>query len=198
MVEVRTHSVLDALGAHERADDRPYGGGPGMVMRLEPLARILDGILAAAPQGEQRAIAIAVAGGRRFTQSDARRFAALERLVIVCGRSEGIDDRLAGLYRAEELSLGDFVLTGGEPAALAFVDATIRLLPGAIGEASRDGDSFAQGLELDAPAFTRPPVFREAAVPEVLLSGDHAQIAAWRRAEAARRSALRREGERRD
>jgi tRNA (guanine37-N1)-methyltransferase len=191
LVEVRLHNVLDALDGAERADDRPYGGGPGMVMRLEPLARILDTILAEAPAGERRALVVTSAAGRTFRQADAARFAALERLIVVCGRYEGIDERLVSLYGAEELSLGDFVLTGGEIPALAFVDATVRLLDGALNPASLEAESH-QGAGLDAPAYTRPPSFRDEAVPAVLLSGDHAKIAAWRREQSRARTAARR------
>jgi tRNA (guanine37-N1)-methyltransferase len=191
LVDVRLHNVLDALEGAERADDRPYGGGPGMVMRVEPLARILDAILAEAPPGERRALVVTAAAGRTFRQSDAERFAGLDRLIVVCGRYEGIDERLVALYGAEELSLGDFVLTGGEIPALAFVDATVRLLEGALNPASLEQESF-NGGGLDAPAYTRPPTFRDEAVPEVLLSGDHAKIAAWRREQSRARTAARR------
>jgi tRNA (guanine37-N1)-methyltransferase len=191
LVEIRLHDLRDALGPAERADDRPYGGGPGMVLRVEPLAAVLDRIVAEAPAGERRAVVVTSAAGRAFRQSDAARFAALDRLVIVCGRYEGIDERLTALYGAEELSLGDFVLTGGEIPALAFLDAAVRLLDGALNPASLDSESFADGL-LDAPAYTRPAQFRGAEVPEVLLSGDHARIAAWRREQSRARTAARR------
>ncbi|MBC5811018.1 MAG: tRNA (guanosine(37)-N1)-methyltransferase TrmD [Candidatus Eremiobacteraeota bacterium] len=190
-VDVRLHDLREALPGGERADDRPYGGGPGMVLRIEPLAAVLDGIIADAPAGERRAVAITAAGGRPFSHADAERFAGLDRLVLVCGRYEGIDERLAALYGAEELSLGDFVLTGGEIAALAFMDATIRLVPGALNPESLASESFRDAL-LDAPAYTRPPSFRGAEVPEVLLSGDHAKIAAWRREQSRQRTADRR------
>jgi tRNA (guanine37-N1)-methyltransferase len=191
LVDVRLHNVLDALGPAERADDRPYGGGPGMVMRVEPIARILDHILAEAPPEERRALIVTSPAGRSFRQADAEHFAGLERLIIVCGRYEGIDERLVTLYGAEEVSLGDFVLTGGEIPALAFLDATVRLLDGALNPASLEAESFT-GASLDAPAYTRPPTFRDEAVPEVLLSGDHAKIAAWRREQSRARTAARR------
>jgi tRNA (guanine37-N1)-methyltransferase len=191
LVEVRLHNVLDALGPAERADDRPYGGGPGMVMRVEPIARILDAILEQAPPDERRALVVTSPAGRTFRQGDAERFAELDRLIIVCGRYEGIDERLVPLYGAEELSLGDFVLTGGEVPALAFLDATVRLLDGALNPESLAAESFSGGV-LDAPAYTRPPSFRDEAVPEVLLSGDHAKIAAWRREQSRARTAARR------
>ncbi len=191
IVAVELHHLLDALEPGERADDRPFGGGPGMVLRVEPLARILDAILAAAPPGERRAIVVTAAAGAPFRQRTAERFAALDRLVLICGHYEGIDERLVALYGAEEWSLGDFVLTGGELPALAFLDATVRLLGGAINEASLASESFT-GDTLDAPTYTRPALFRGTAIPDVLLSGDHARIAAWRRAESVARTLARR------
>jgi tRNA (guanine37-N1)-methyltransferase len=188
IVDVRYHHLLEGLGAGERADAPPYGGGPGMVMRLEPIARALDAILADAPPDERRVIALTSPGGVAFRQADAQRLAALDRLVVVCGHYEGIDDRLAGLYPLETFSLGEFVLTGGEIPALAIVDATVRLLAGAIRPESLDSESFSAGT-LDYPSFTRPPVFRGVAVPEVLLSGDHAKIAGWRREQSRLRTA---------
>jgi tRNA (guanine37-N1)-methyltransferase len=191
IVRVSLHNILDALPGNERADDRPFGGGPGMVLRLDPLARILDGILAEAPAGERRAIVVTSAAGRPFRHADAERLAALDRLTIVCGHYEGIDERLVELYGAEEFSLGDFVLTGGEIPALAFLDATVRLRAGTLSEASLEAESFVGGL-LDAPVYTRPPRFRGVDVPEVLLSGDHAKIAAWRREQSRARTQARR------
>lgn len=191
IVDVRLHDILDALDGSERADDRPFGGGPGMVLRIEPLARILDGILAGAPPAEQRAIVVTSAAGRPFRHADAEAFARLDRLVIVCGHYEGIDERLAEVYGAVEYSLGDFVLTGGEIPALAFLDAAVRLRAGTLNDASLESESFAAGL-LDSPAYTRPPRFRGIDVPEVLLSGDHAKIAAWRREQSRSRTAARR------
>jgi tRNA (guanine37-N1)-methyltransferase len=191
IARVTLHQLLDALGPGERADDRPYGGGSGMVLRAEPVARIIDGIVEAAPAGERRAIVVTSPAGRPFAQADAARLAALDRLIVVCGRYEGIDERLVALYEAEELSLGDFVLTGGEIPALAFVDATIRLRPGAVAAGSLESESFTAGA-LDAPAYTRPARFRGVDVPEVLLSGDHARIAEWRRQRSRERTAARR------
>jgi tRNA (guanine37-N1)-methyltransferase len=191
IVDVRLHNILDALSGSERADDRPFGGGPGMVLRIEPLARILDGILAEAPPEERRAIVVTSAAGRPFRHADAERFAALDRLVIICGHYEGLDERLTEVYGAEEYSLGDFVLTGGEIPALAFLDATVRLRAGTLNDASLESESFTGGL-LDAPVYTRPPRFRGIDVPEVLLSGDHAKIAAWRREQSRARTISRR------
>lgn len=191
LASVRYHHLLDALAGKERADDTPFGGGPGMVLRLEPIARTLDAILAQAPAGEARAIVVPSPAGRPLTQADVERYARLDRLIVVCGHYEGIDDRLGRLYPAEEVSLGEFVLTGGEIPALALMDATVRLLAGAIRPESLESESFA-GDYLDYPSFTRPPVFRGVSVPEVLLSGDHAKIAQWRREESRRRTEARR------
>ena len=191
VVTVAYHHLLDELRGSERADDSPFGGGPGMVLRIEPIARALDRILAAAPAQERRAIVVPTPGGEPFRQADAQRFSELQRLIIVCGHYEGIDERLAALYPTQEYSLGDFVLTGGEIPALAMMDATVRLLPGVLAPASLSHESFSEGL-LDYPSFTRPPVFRGVAVPDVLLSGDHAKIARWRREESRRRTADRR------
>ncbi len=191
MVRIELHHILDALSGAERADDRPYGGGPGMVLRIEPLARILDRILEAAPPDERRAIVVTSPAGKPFAHADAVELSQLDRLVLICGHYEGIDERLVELYGAREYSLGDFVLTGGEIPALAFLDATARQRAGTLNPASLEAESFAAG-DLDAPAYTRPPEFRGAAVPEVLLSGDHARIAAWRRQQSRARTAERR------
>ncbi len=191
IVHIELHHILDALDAGERADDRPYGGGPGMVLRLAPIARILDRIVAAAPTDERRAVIVTSPAGRPFGHADAERLAGLDRVVLVCGHYEGIDDRLGTLYGAEELSLGDFVLTGGEIPALAFLDATVRLRAGTVSPASLELESFV-GEGLDAPAYTRPASFRGVDVPAVLLSGDHARIAQWRRQRSRDRTLARR------
>ncbi len=191
IVEVRYHHLLDALEGAERADDAPFGGGPGMVLRLAPIARVLDRLIAQAPAGERRAIVVTSAAGVPFRQADAQRYAGLDRLVLVCGHYEGIDERLAELYPIEERSLGDFVLTGGEIPALAFIDATVRLLDGVLEPESLRCESFADG-GLDYPSYTRPPVFRGVEVPPVLLSGDHAAIARWRREQSRARTVARR------
>jgi len=196
LASVRLHNLLDYCEGSERADDSPYGGGPGMVLRLEPLARALDLVLAAAPPAERRVLVLTAPSGKRFAQPDAERFAGLDRLVLICGHYEGVDERLGALYPLEEFSLGDFVLTGGEIPSLAILDATVRLLEGAINTESAAGESFARGsCELDYPAYTRPPRFRGVQVPDVLLSGDHAKIAAWRREESRRRAARRRDAQ---
>jgi tRNA (guanine37-N1)-methyltransferase len=190
-VSIAYHHLLDELSQGERADDAPYGGGPGMVMRIEPIARAIDRIVAAAPAGQRRAIVVPSPSGKAFTQRAAEHWAALDHLILVCGHYEGIDDRLGRLYSIEEWSLGDFVLTGGELPALAFMDATVRLLPGALRPQSLENESFGGG-GLDYPSFTRPATFRGVDVPAVLLSGDHAKIARWRREQSRERTAARR------
>ena len=191
LVDVRLHHLLDAVEGRERIDDTPYGGGPGMVMRIEPIASVLDRILADIPDRASRALVLTSPAGVPFKHASAKRFAALDRLIVICGRYEGIDQRLAALYPIEEVSLGDFVLTGGEIPALAILDATARLVPGVIEAASLEQESFTAS-SLDHPVYTRPARFRGVEVPEVLLSGDHQRIAAWRREESRRRTAERR------
>jgi tRNA (guanine37-N1)-methyltransferase len=192
LVELRVHDLRDHTDdRHRSVDDAPFGGGPGMVMKAEPFARALEAIRAEAGPARE-AVVLLSPRGRRFEQQAARRLAGLERLVLLCGRYEGIDERVAESLASEELSLGDFVLTGGETAALAVVEASVRLLPGALGDgASAGDDSFEAGL-LDWPHYTRPAEWRGARVPEVLLSGDHAKIRAWRRRESLRATRERR------
>ncbi|HTC30721.1 MAG TPA: tRNA (guanosine(37)-N1)-methyltransferase TrmD [Candidatus Acidoferrum sp.] len=190
-IAISYHHLLDALQGNERADDVPFGGGAGMVLRIEPIARTLDAIIASAPPDERRTIAVPTPGGRTFTHAEAQQLAARERLILICGHYEGIDERLAALYPIEEFTVGDFVLTGGELAALAILDATARLVPGVIDADSAAQESFANGL-LDYPSYTRPARFRGVDVPAVLLSGDHAKIAAWRREQSRARTAARR------
>jgi tRNA (guanine37-N1)-methyltransferase len=176
---------------HRSVDDTPFGGGPGMVMKAEPFFRALERVLPDGP-GLEDAVVLLSPRGRRFDQETARRYAGLSRLVLLCGRYEGIDERVAEGVATEELSLGDFVLTGGELAALAVVEACVRLLPGALGDdASAQADSFSDGL-LDFPHYTRPQHLRGRSVPEALLSGDHGRVRLWRRREALRATLMRR------
>ncbi len=171
---------------HRTVDDAPFGGGPGMVMKPEPFFEAVDSLGVSAP------IVLVSARGRRFAQEDAVRFAAGRELTLLCGHYKDVDQRVADHLATEEISLGDFVLSGGEAAALAIVDATVRLLPGAMSDPeSAYTDSFWQG-GVSAPSYTRPAVYRGYTVPDVLLSGDHARIAAWRRAEGERRTRERR------
>lgn len=175
---------------HRTVDDRPYGGGPGMVMKFEPLAGAIAAAREALPRGGP--VICLTPQGRLFDQAMAGRLAALPGMVLVAGRYEGIDERLIDAAVDEEVSLGDFVLSGGEIPAMAVIDAVARLLPGVLGDAaSAEQDSFMQGL-LDCPHFTRPEEIDGRRVPDVLLSGDHARIAKWRRQQALGRSFLRR------
>jgi tRNA (guanine37-N1)-methyltransferase len=172
-------------------DDTPFGGGPGMVMKVEPFFRAVEAIVAARPD-PRRAVVLLSPRGKKFDQAVAARFAALEHLVLLCGRYEGVDERVGESLATEEVSLGDFVMTGGEVAALAVIESTVRLLPGALGdEGSAEADSFAEGI-LDFPQYTRPAVARGLEVPHVLLSGDHDRIRRWRRKEALRATRERR------
>ncbi len=191
LVDLRVQDLRDHTDdRHRSVDDAPFGGGPGMVMKAEPFAHALEAIGAARAEGT--AVVLLSPRGRRFDQETARRFARLDRLVLLCGRYEGVDERVAEALATEELSLGDFVLTGGETAALAVVEATVRLLPGALGdEGSAESDSFEGGV-LDWPHYTRPAAWRGRDVPAVLLGGDHGKIRRFRRKEALRATRARR------
>ena len=179
-----------ATDVHRTVDDRPYGGGPGMVMKYAPLAEAIQSAKALLP--ENCPVVCLSPQGKVFDQAMAKRYAAMPGLVLVAGRYEGIDERLVESHVDEEVSLGDFVLSGGEIAAMALVDAVARMLPGVLGDAeSAQQDSFMEGL-LDCPHYTRPEVIDGRQVPEVLLSGDHARIAAWRKKEALGRTYMRR------
>ncbi len=184
------HDIRDhATDRHRSVDDTPAGGGPGMVLRADVLARAID---AAAPAGDPRPRLLMSARGRPLTQARVGELSAGPGAVIVCGRFEGVDERVIEGRGLEEVSIGDFVLSGGEIAALALVDACVRLLPGVMGaEASGAEESFADGL-LEYPQYTRPAVWEDRPIPEILTSGDHGKVAAWRRAEAERLTRTRR------
>jgi len=189
-VEYRLVNLRDfAHDRHRTVDDYPFGGGPGMVMKPGPFFEAVESVGATAP------IVLLSPRGRRFAHADAMRFAAGTELTLLCGHYKDIDERVATHLATEELSLGDFVLSGGEPAALAIVDATVRLLPGAMSdlESARTDSFFDRGIS--APSYTRPAEYRGFTVPEVLVGGDHARVAAWRDAESLRRT---REAEARD
>jgi tRNA (guanine37-N1)-methyltransferase len=180
-VEYRVVDLRDYThDRHRTVDDYPYGGGAGMVMKPAPFFEAVEALGASPP------IVLMSARGRTFTQADAMRFAAGSELTLLCGHYKDVDQRVADFLCTEELSLGDFVLSGGEPAALAVIDATVRLLPGAMSDLdSARGDSF-YDRGLSAPSYTRPPEYRGHLVPEVLLSGDHKKIAEWREREGQR------------
>jgi len=171
---------------HRTVDDYPYGGGPGMVMKVEPIARAVEAVRA--DGAETRSIMV-TPSGRRFNQDLARELSEeSRRLLFICGRYEGVDQRVCDLYVDEEISLGDYVLTGGELPALVIIDAVVRLMPGVVGDSgSLVDESFSWGI-LDYPHYTRPPEWEGRPVPETLLSGDHARVAAYRRKEALRRT----------
>src|SRR6266404_940704 len=174
---------------HRTVDDRPFGGGAGMVLKPEPLFAAVESLQQDGPAGR---VVLLSAQGSLFTQAAAARFAALDRVMLICGRYEGVDERVATSLADEELSVGDFVLSGGEAAAALVIDATVRLLPGALGnEESAPQDSFADGI-LDYPHYTRPAMFRDLPAPEILLSGHHEQVRRWRRKRALEKTLLHR------
>ncbi len=194
LVELAVHDLRSwTHDVHQAVDDAPYGGGPGMVMRPQVWGEALDAVLAA--DGPARLV-VPTPAGRPFTQATAQRWAGEERLVFACGRYEGIDQRVVDHYAArgpvDEVSIGDYVLVGGEAAVLVMVEAVVRLRPGVLGNPlSAEQDSFSDGL-LEGPAYTRPETWRGLTVPEVLRSGNHAAIARWRRDRALERTAARR------
>ena len=168
---------------HRTVDDAPYGGGAGMVMKPEPFFEAVESLKPTGP------IVLMSARGKQFSQPDAARFASGTELTLLCGHYKDVDQRVADHLATEEISLGDFVMTGGEPAALAVLDATVRLLPGAMNDAdSARTDSFFDNSGVSAPSYTRPPEYRGFKVPDVLMSGDHKRIADWRKDEGARRT----------
>lgn len=184
LVETKAHDLRSwTSDKHHIVDDRPFGGGDGMVLKPEPIFAAVESLTGAAarenvPAGKR--VVLLSAQGQRFTQATAAEFAQCSQLVLICGRYEGVDERVAEALVTDEISIGDYVLSGGEPAALVVVDAIVRLLPGALGsETSAINESFSEG-RLDCPHYTRPPEFRGMSVPEVLLNGNHAEIARWR------------------
>ena len=176
-VDIAIHNLRDfARGHHRVTDEPPFGGGGGMILKPEPLTEAIEAV-----RGADARVILLDPAGRRFTQDVARQLAQRPHLVLVCGRYEGVDERVREHMVDEELSIGDYVLSGGEVAALVVTEAVARLLPGALGdEGAAERDSFSRGL-LEHPHYTRPEVFRGWQVPAVLLSGDHAMIARWRR-----------------
>jgi tRNA (guanine37-N1)-methyltransferase len=200
LVDIRLHNIRDyAPGKHRVTDDTPYGGGGGMVMKVEPIANALESIVDPELLARQKATDVAEVpvillspAGRRFDQELARTWERQGRIILICGRYEAIDQRVSDLFATDEVSLGDFVLSGGEIPAMAIVEAVTRLVPGVLGDMRAIiEDSFGQGL-LEWPHYTRPPEFRGLQVPEVLLSGDHARVARWRRKQALARTLRRR------
>ena len=188
LVQVRVHNLRDFThDKHRVVDDRPYGGGPGMLMKPEPIFEAVEKL-----QRPDSCVVLMTPQGQPFTQALAGQFAGRPHLIIICGHYEGVDERVRAALVDEEISIGDYVLTNGALAAAVVVDAVTRLLPGAIGhEQSAADDSFATGL-LEGPQYTRPPEFRGMRVPDVLLSGDHGEVAKWRAAESQQRTRQRR------
>lgn len=191
LLDIAVHNLRDyTIDKHRVVDDVPFGGGPGMVLKPEPMFLAVDAIRE--KRGTPGAVVLTSPAGKPFTQRDARRLALLEHVVVLCGRYEGIDDRVREHVATEEVSIGDYVLSGGELPALVIVDAVSRLVPGVVGDdQSVEEDSFTRGL-LDYPHYTRPAEYRGHRVPEVLTSGHHGEIRKWRRREALRRTAQRR------
>ena len=191
LIDLQVHDLREfTVDRHRSVDDVPYGGGPGMVMKPEPLVRAVEKVCAT--RGRPDTVIVTSPQGRPFTQGEAGRLAGLGHVALLCGRYEGVDERVLELVNAEELSIGDYVLSGGELAALVIVDAVSRLVPGVVGdEQSVAEDSFSRGL-LDFPHYTRPAEFAGVKVPDVLLSGHHAEVRRWRRKEALARTLARR------
>ena len=190
LIDVRLHNIRDwAHDKHHTTDDMPYGGGGGMVMKPEPVFEAVESVLG--PSSGVPVILL-TPQGRLFSQATARELSSFERIALLCGRYEGVDERIRTRLVTDEISIGDYVLTGGELPALILIDAVTRMLPGALGDPTgAEDDSHASGL-LEYPHYTRPPEFRGDKVPEVLISGDHAKIAQWRREQSLLRTLERR------
>lgn len=192
LIDVEAVNLRDFTSdRHRTTDDAPFGGGPGMVMKCEPVFDAVEALVSRAA-GPRPRVLLMTPQGRRFDQSLAEELARESHLIFVCGRYEGVDERIRQHLVTDEVSIGDYILTGGEIAAMVIVDAVARLLPGVLGaEESPESESFSSGL-LEYPQYTRPAEFRGYTVPEVLLSGNHAEIARWRRAQALERTLKRR------
>jgi len=200
LVSIAIHNIRDyAPGKHHVTDDAPYGGGGGMVMKVEPIVLALEDILGAEMLARQKAtgviqvpVILLTPAGRLFTQRIAHEYERFGRIVMICGRYEGVDERVSELVVTDEVSIGDYVLSGGEIPSMVIVEAVTRLVPGALGDMrALVEDSHAKGL-LEHPQYTRPAEYRGKLVPEVLLSGDHAKVAQWRREQSLRRTRERR------
>ncbi len=193
LVQVHLHNFRHwSWDRDRRVDDRPYGGGPGMVLRVEPVVECVEDVQAMAP--EPGHVVLLTPQGERLTQELVEQLASRRRLILVCGRYEGFDERVRQILRPQEISIGDYVLNGGEVAAMVVVDAVIRLVPGVLGDedsSSQDSFSGPQRL-LEGPQYTRPREYRGLRVPEVLLSGDHEAIRRWREEQARKRTEKRR------
>ena len=192
LVEVHLHNIRDwASGKHRKTDDRPYGGGPGMVLMAQPVVECVEAVRSLVEPGS---LVLLTPQGRRLDQRLVEQLAKRSRLLLLCGRYEGFDERVREILHPEEISVGDFILGGGEVAAMTIIDAVSRLIPGVLGdEQSNQDDSFSsKNRLLEHPQYTRPPVYRDLTVPEILLSGDHPAIARWRKEQSLQRTLLRR------
>jgi len=188
IVEIKVHDIREfATDKHKMTDDRPFGGGDGMVMKPEPIFAAVEHLLRTSDRDEYAdgaKVIMLSPQGKPLSQEVAKELAGAKHLVLICGRYEGVDERVNDALVSDEISIGDYVLSGGEPAAVVLTDAIVRLLPDALGsETSADNDSFSDGL-LDCPHYTRPAQFRGMKVPEVLLNGNHAEIEMWRQEKA--------------
>jgi tRNA (guanine37-N1)-methyltransferase len=194
LVEICVHDLRDwsVDAKHHKVDDRPYGGGPGMLICVEPVIRCVEAVVALDHRPAQ--VILLTPQGERLEQRGVERLAQIERLIVLCGRYEGFDQRVIDILKPKELSIGDYVLNGGEVAAMVLVDSTIRMIPGVLGdEFSSWDDSFSRGNRLlEFPQYTRPPEFRGHRVPDVLVSGDHKKIAQWRQEQSLLKTELRR------
>jgi len=192
LVEVKAHDLRDwTSDKHHVVDDRPFGGGDGMVLKPEPIFAAVEALTGYSRREEfpeETRVILLSPQGRVFTQTLAQDFESAKQIVLLCGRYEGVDERVADALVTDEISIGDYVLSGGEPAAVVVVDSIVRLLPGALGsDTSAVFDSFSEGI-LDYPHYTRPPEFEGMKVPDVLLSGNHAEIERWRREAALKKT----------
>jgi tRNA (guanine37-N1)-methyltransferase len=193
LVEIKAHDLRGwTEDRHKIVDDRPFGGGDGMVLKPEPIFAAVEALTGASARDDytpSTRVVLLSPQGRVLTQEVASEFASkASRIVLICGRYEGVDERVSEALVTDEISIGDYVLSGGEPAALVLIDSVVRLIPGALGsETSAAHDSFSEGL-LDCPHYTRPPEFRGMRVPEVLLGGNHAEIARWRKSQALKKT----------
>jgi tRNA (guanine37-N1)-methyltransferase len=197
IVEINVHDIREyATDKHRMVDDRPFGGGDGMVLKPEPIFAAIENLLGTSDRDEYRLgtrVVLLTPQGTPLKQADVRGLAdEVQHIVLICGRYEGVDERVNDVLVTDEISIGDYVLSGGEPAAVVLTDAIVRLLPDALGsDTSAENDSFSDGL-LDCPHYTRPAEFRGMAVPEVLLNGNHAEIEKWRRQKALEKTRLKR------
>ncbi len=193
IVSIKIHNLRDwGLGKHKMVDDYPFGGGSGMVMKIEPIFEAVEAIKAQEGSDSSAPVILLTPQGRVFNQKIASEMAKLDRLILLCGHYEGIDERVREHLATDEISIGDYVLTGGELAAMVIIDAVVRHLPGVLGSEETPVEDSHTAAFLEYPQYTRPPVYRGWEVPQVLLSGNHAQIAKWRREQSILRTFIRR------